>query len=117
MVLLNKLIEQISYKKRIWLTGFLKTTIASGLIATGIVSIFAGIVEHPLLKKWNETEIIIGVIAIIIGVVIVIIIDRYSEAKKKEELEIIDQTIEDKAEEIAENLIIEKLKEIEKNSK
>nr|WP_302577825.1 hypothetical protein [Methanobrevibacter arboriphilus] len=104
--------EIISYQKRVWVTGFLKTTISSGLIATGIVSIFAGIIDHPLLEKFNEIGIILGLISIGIAIILITLIDNYDEQKKKEELEIIDCKIEGKAEEIAKKLVDKELEKI-----
>lgn len=57
---IKPLIEVIPYRRRVWIAGFLKTTISSGLIATGIVSIFAGIIDHPLLKGYHEIGIMVG---------------------------------------------------------
>lgn len=117
MIILEKLIDKIPYKKRIWITGFIKTTLSAALISTGVVSISAGIIDHPLVEHWNEVGIILGSLAIMMAIVIIVIIDKYDEKKKKDELKIIDKTIEEKAEEIALRLVNEKLKEIEKNCK
>lgn len=104
--------EIISYQKRVWVTGFLKTTISSGLIATGIVSIFAGIIDHPFLKGFHEIGILVGMIAIGLAIILITFIDQYDEKKKKEELEIIDSKIEDKAEEVAKELVNKELEKI-----
>ncbi len=107
----------IPYKRRVWITGFLKTTISSGLIATGIVSIFAGIIDHPLLRGYHEIGILVGLLAISLAIIIITVIDQYDEQKKKEELEIIDGKIEDKAEEIARELVDKELEKIREECK
>ena len=109
---IKPLIEEIPYRQRVWITGFLKTTISSGLIATGIVSIFAGIIDHPLFQGYDEIGIIVGVISIGLAIILITMIDQYNEKKKKEELEIIDSKIEDKAEEVAKKLVDKELEKI-----
>ncbi|MBF4469175.1 MAG: hypothetical protein ISP01_07190 [Methanobrevibacter arboriphilus] len=109
---IKPLIEEIPYRQRVWITGFLKTTISSGLIATGIVSIFAGIIDHPLLKGYHEIGILVGATSIGLSIILITFIDHYDEKKKKEELEIIDSKIEDKAEEVARKLVDKELEKI-----
>lgn len=109
----KKLTEIIPYKKTVWITGFLKTTLSSALISTGVVLILNGIAEHPLLSsKWTELDILVGFIAIF-AIVIIILIDSWKERKKKEELESIQALIDNKAEDIATKKVISKLKELE----
>lgn len=110
----KKLTEIIPYKKTVWITGFLKTTLSSALISTGVVLILNGIAEHPLLSsKWTELDILVGFIAIIFAIFIIILIDSWKERKKKEELESIQALIDNKAEDIATKKVISKLKEFE----
>lgn len=109
---IKPLIKQIPYRRRVWITGFLKTTISSGLIATGIVSIFAGIIDHPLLKGYHEIGILVGATSIGLAIILITMIDQYDEKKKKEELEIIDSKIEDKAEQVAKRLVDKELEKI-----
>lgn len=110
----KKLTEIIPYKKTVWITGFLKTTLSSALISTGVVLILNGIAEHPLLSsKWTELDILVGFIAIVFAIVIIILIDSWKERKKKEELESIQALIDNKAEDIATKKVISKLKELE----
>ncbi|MBZ9569984.1 hypothetical protein KQY27_00225 [Methanobrevibacter sp. TMH8] len=109
---LEPLTTLIPYRRRVWITGFLKTTINSGLIATGIVSIFAGIIDHPLLRGYHEIGIIVGSVAIGLAIIIIYFIDYYDEKKKKEELNIIDTKIEKKAKEVARELVDNELEKI-----
>lgn len=67
-------------------------------------------------RGFSDTELQLGVISIIIAVIIVIMIDKWAEKKKKEELEIIDEEINERAEKIAEELVLKHLKEIEENT-
>ena len=95
------------------MTGFLKTTISTSLISTGVVLLFNGITEHPLFNTWNEIAIIVGLFMILISVIVVVLIDQWKETKKKEELETINEHIEERAIEIAEEKILEAMKNLE----
>lgn len=107
------LTEKIPYRRTVWVTGFLKTTISSSLIATGVLFLFTGITNHPLFQGWHEISIIIGALMILLAIIIVVIIDRWKETKKKEELETINNHIDERAIEIAEEKILEAMAKIE----
>lgn len=108
------LTEKIPYRRTVWVTGFLKTTISSSLITTGVLFLFTGITDHPLLQGMPEISIIVGALMILLAIIIVVIIDNWKEHKKKEELEIIDKTINEKAEKIAERKILEAMSKLDK---
>lgn len=95
------------------MTGFLKTALSSSLISTGVVLIFNGITEHPLFRGFNEIAIISGFIALIIAILVIVIIDNWKDQKKKEELETINEHIDERAIEIAEEKILEAMKNLE----
>ncbi len=98
------------------MTGFLKTAISSSLISTGVVLIFNGITEHPLFTGFNEIAIISGFTALIIAILVIVIIDEWKDQKKKEELETINEHIDERAIEIAEEKILEAMKNLEKSN-
>ena len=110
----KKLTEKIPYRRTVWVTGFLKTTISSSLIATGVLFLFTGITDHPLFKGWHEISIIVGAIMILLAILIVVLIDQWKDQRKKEELDIINKHIDERAIEIAEEKILEAMKNIEK---
>ena len=110
----SKLIETIPYKKAIWIFGFAKTISSTTLITLGIGLLLDGVSNHLRWRGYNQVELVVGIIALIIGVIIIILIDLWKQKQKKEELEIIDQTINDKAEEIAERKILEAMEKLEK---
>lgn len=95
------------------MTGFLKTTLSSSLIATGVVLLFNGITEHPLFNGFNEIAIIIGALMIMLAIIIVVVIDKWKDQKKKEELQTINEHIDERAIEIAEEKILEAMKNLE----
>lgn len=107
------LVEIIPWRRTIWTYGFVKTTLSSSLISTGVVLIFNGITNHPLFTGLNEIAIVTGFIALITAIVVITSIDKYKEKTKKEELEAIDQQIDDRAREIAEEKVLEYLDKIE----
>ncbi len=108
------LTEKIPYRRTVWVTGFIKTTLSSSLIATGVVLLFNGITEHPLFQGWNEISIIIGAFMILSAILIVLLIDHWKDQKKKEELETINEHIDERAIEIAEEKILEAMENLEK---
>ena len=108
--------EKIPYRRTVWVTGFLKTTLSSSLIATGVVLLFNGITNHPMFHGWNEISIITGILMIILAIIIVVVIDNWKDQKKKEELEIINEHIDERAIEIAEEKILEAMKNLEKSN-
>ncbi|WP_295588786.1 hypothetical protein [uncultured Methanobrevibacter sp.] len=104
--------EKIPYRRTVWVTGFLKTTISTSLISTGVVLLFNGITEHPLFNEWNEIAIIVGAIMILLAIIVVVLIDQWKDKKKKEELDIINKHIDERAIEIAEEKILEAMNNI-----
>lgn len=106
-----RLTETIPYRRTVWLTGFVKTTLSGALISTGVVLIFNGITNHPMFKGFNEIAIVVGFIALICAILVIISIDKIFEKRKKEELDEIDKQIDRRAEEIANELISKHLEE------
>jgi len=109
-----KLTEKIPYRKTIWIKNFAKTVTTTTLVSSGIGLIITGLNTRMTNRGFSDVELQLGVLSIIIEIIIVIIIDKWAEKKKKEELETIDKTINEKAEEIAEELVLKHLNELEK---
>ena len=109
-----KLTEKIPYRKTIWIKNFAKTVTTTTLVSSGIGLIITGLNTRMTNRGFSDVELQLGVLSIIIAIIIVLIIDRWAEQKKKEELETIDKTINEKAEEIAEELVLKHLNELEK---
>ena len=109
----KSLSEKVPYRRTVWVTGFLKTTITTSLISTGVVLLFNGITEHPLFDQWNEIAIVVGFSMIILAILTVILIDQWKDKKKKEELEIINEHIDERAMEIAEEKIQKAMDKLE----
>jgi len=113
MMTSKTLTEKIPYRRTVWVTGFLKTTLSSSLIATGVLFLFTGITDHPLFQGWHEISIIVGSIMILLAVLIVVLIDQWKDQRKKEELDIINKHIDERAIEIAEEKIQKAMDQLE----
>ena len=105
------LTERIPYRRTVWITGFLKTTISGALISTGVVLLFNSITNHPLFMGWNEIGIVIGSICILLAIAVTTIIDFYKETAKEKELQEIDK----RAEEIEEEKILRAMEKLEQS--
>lgn len=114
MNMTTKLTEKIPYRRTVWVTGFLKTTITTSLISTGVVLLFNGITNHPLFNEWNEIAIVVGSLMILIAIIVVVLIDQWKDQRKKEELETINLHIDERAAEIAEEKILNAMENLEK---
>ena len=110
---MKHLYEIIPYRRTVWITGFLKTTVSSAMITTGVVILFNSITEHPYFMEWDEIGIVLGITSITIACVYIAMIDRWKERRKKEELDTIEDYINLKAEEIANMKVLRKLEELE----
>ena len=110
---MKHLSELIPYRRTVWVTGFLKTTVSSAMITTGVVLLFDSITDHPYFKDWNEIGIVLGTASIIIACIYIAMIDKWKEDRKKEELDTIEDYINMKAEEIANMKVLRKLEELE----
>lgn len=112
MQMTEKLINKIPYRRAIWTFGFVKTSLSGALFSTGVVLIFNGITNHPWFQGFNEIAIVIGLIALACAIIVIASIDKWKEHQKKQELETIDKHIDERAEEIAEKLLLQKLEEL-----
>ena len=111
-----KLTEKIPYRKTIWIKNFAKTVTTTTLVSSGIGLIITGLNTRMTNRGFSDVELQLGVLSIIIAIIIVLIIDKWAEKKKKEELDVIDKTINERAEEIAEELVLKHLEEIEEKT-
>ena len=110
------LTDTIPYSKTVWMKNFAKTVTTTTLVSSGIGLIITGLTTRIEHRGYSDAELIVGVLAIIIAIIIVTIIDKWAEQRKKEELEAIDKAIDERAETIAEELVMKHLKEIEENN-
>ena len=107
------LTEIIPWRKTFWVKNYAKTITATTLVSSGIGLVITGLSTRMTNKGFSDVELQLGVISIVLAIIITLLIDKWAEIKKKEELELIDKTIDDKAREIAEEKVLEYLEKIE----
>ena len=76
------LLEDLPIKKDLWLKNFIKSSTSVPLFALGFNFIFAGFSVHP----YNETQILLGVIASLLALIIIFVIDSYHQQVREYEL-------------------------------
>lgn len=108
------LIDDLPVKKDLWLKNFVKSAVSTTLIALSINFFFNGFMEHPR----NFEEILLGIIAFLLAIVIIFVIDSYHQKVREMELKSIDSNqkinslTEEYLDEVIEKVIKKKFKEI-----
>ena len=100
------------YKKVFWVKNYGKTVTASTLIASGIGLLVTGELTRMHNRGWSDAEIILGVTCVALAFIITFLLDIWAGKKEKEMIEDIDNYIDERAEEIAEKLVLKHLEEI-----
>ena len=108
----KSLTEIIPWRKTFWVKNYAKTITTTTLVSSGIGLIITGLSTRMTNKGFSDVELQLGVISIALAIVITLIIDKWAETRKKEELELIDKTIDDRARQIAEEKVLEYLNKI-----
>ena len=83
------LLDDLPIKKDLWLKNFIKSAVSTTLIALAINFIFNGF-KHPR----NYEEILLGIIAFLLAVVVIFVIDSYHQKVRELELRSIDSNCE-----------------------
>lgn len=108
------LMSDLPVKKDLWLKNFVKSAVSTTLIALSINFFFNGFMEHPR----NFEEILLGIIAFLLAIVVIFVIDSYHQKVREMELKSIDSNqkinslTEDYLDEVIEKVIEKKFKEI-----
>jgi uncharacterized protein YacL len=106
------LTEIIPWRKTFWVKNYAKTITTTTLVSSGIGLLITGLSTRMSNRGFSDVELQVGTISIILAILITLIIDKWAEKKKKEELTLIDKTIDDRARKIAEEKVLEYLDEI-----
>ena len=112
MIMTKPLTEIIPWRKTFWVKNYAKTITTTTLVSSGIGLLITGLSTRMSNNGFSDVELQVGVISIILAIIITLIIDKWAEKKKKEELTLIDKTIDDRARKIAEEKVLEYLDEI-----
>ena len=83
------LLEDLPIKKDLWLKNFIKSAVSTTLIALAIDFIFNGF-KQPR----NYEEILLGIIAFLLAIVVIFVIDSYHQKVRELELKSIDSNCE-----------------------
>jgi len=83
------LLEDLPIKKDLWLKNFIKSAVSTTLIALAINFIFNGFKQPK-----NYEEILLGIIAFLLAVVVIFVIDSYHQKVRELELKSIDSNCE-----------------------
>lgn len=108
------LMYDLPVKKDLWLKNFVKSAVSTTLIALSINFFFNGFMEHPR----NFEEVLLGIIAFLLAIVVIFVIDSYHQKVREMELKSIDSNqkinslTEEYLDEVIEKVIQKKFKEI-----
>lgn len=84
------LIEDLPIKKDLWLKNFVKSAISTTLIALAFNFIFDGFHKHP----HDNNEILLGIVAFLIAMLVIFIIDKYHQKVRELELRSINANLQ-----------------------
>ena len=101
-----------NYRRFFWIKNYVKTITATTLVSTGIGLIVTANNSFGHHETGAEVELISGVLCIALALIITFILDKWTARKNKEMINDIDNYIDDRAEEIAEELVLKHLNEI-----
>ena len=109
----KSLTDIIPWRKTFWVKNYAKTITTTTLVSSGIGLLITGLNTRMTDRGFSDVELQLGVISIILALLITLLIDKWAESRKKEELELIDKAIDDRARQIAEEKVLEYLDKIE----
>lgn len=84
------LIKDLPVKKDLWLKNFVKSAISTTLIALSFNFIFDGYHKHP----HDHNEILLGMVAFLIAMLVIFTIDKYHQKVRELELRSINANIQ-----------------------
>ena len=102
------------YGRIFWIKNYVKTVSASTLIGSGIGLFLTGELTRMQNRGISDAEIILGITCIVLAFIITFVLDLWLKKKEDEKAHDIEDYIDERASEIAEELVIKHLEEIEK---
>jgi hypothetical protein len=116
----SELYKRINFTRHIILTGFLKSTSETSLLIIGFNIIFYSVIAP---QQYKDYAVFVGIIALMAGVLVDFVGDRYIMQKKDEQFQITESLMDEKiteqavtekkAREIAKKLIENEMSDIE----
>lgn len=83
------LLKDLPIKKDLWLKNFVKTAMSTTLIALAFNFIFDGFHKHP----HDNNEILLGIVAFLVAMLVIFIIDKYHQKVRELELRSINANL------------------------
>jgi uncharacterized membrane protein len=87
VAVMSHIYKEIKYTKTMMLTGFLKSTLGTGLISLGIMITFMSIAQPTSYHPYSP---VLGILVVILGCIVYFLGDVYKMIQKKKELNIIE---------------------------
>lgn len=84
------LIEDLPVKKDLWLKNFVKSAVSTTLIALSFNFIFDGYHKHP----HDHNEILLGIVAFLVAMLVIFVIDKYHQKVRELELRSINANLQ-----------------------
>ena len=110
MNLESKLVKK--YMMVFWVKNYIKTMTATTLVSSGVGLLITGELTRFHNHGWSNAEIILGIVCVVLAIIVTYVLDYWSARKDREIINDIDTYIDERAEEIAEELVLKHLNEI-----
>ena len=99
-----------------WIKNYVKTVSASTLIGSGIGLVLTGELTRMQNHGISDAEIILGVTCVVLAFIITFVLDLWLKKKEDEKAHDIEDYIDERANEIAGEVLIKHLEKIGKDS-
>lgn len=86
--------ELVDYKTVLWINNMVKTTLSTAFITASTITFTSYCTSSNIIGKSPELTLLVSLLLLILGLSVIVFIDKYKERKKREELDIVDKKIE-----------------------
>lgn len=104
MSTLKELIQE-KYTRTFWIKNYVKTVTATALCSSGIGLLITGELTRMQNHGWSDAELILGGLSIVLALIITFVLDIWAKRKDEEMISDIEEYINTRAEEIAEQKV------------
>ena len=110
----GRLLERLNLDKVFWVKNYIKTVTASTLVGTGIGLIVTGELTRMHKHGWSDAELILGGALVVMAFLITFVLDFWTKKQEEKTINNIEDYIDERAEEIAEERVLFYLNQIGK---